>query len=166
MGTQDQIRRPAGAPESAGGQFATASRPEAAVRIGDPLRPRVDAVRDFVERSAPVNLQDEHVLSREAARAGVRGALPGMAEVDFERHWISLEQAAVQLQRFALDEDGEEPDGAPLGDLCGVRIEDFRGYDDLDRPNEAGGYGYDWPAISEAVADAWSECCMNAPVLQ
>lgn len=157
MGAQDQTRNPAGAPESAGGRFATSSRSEAAVRIGDPLRPQVDAVRDLVERSAPVNLHDEHVLSREAARAGVRGALPGLDDVEFESHWAGLEQAAVQLQRFALDEDGDEADGARLGDLCGVRIEDFRGYDGPDRLNEAGSSGYDWPAISEAAADAWSE---------
>jgi hypothetical protein len=157
MGAQDQIRRPVGAPESAGGQFATSSRSEQTVRIGDPLRRQVDAVRDLVERTAPVNLQDEHVLSREAARACVREALPHLDEPEFEAHWIGLERAAVQLQRFALDDDGKEPDGAPVGDLCGVRIEDFRGHDEPDRLDEAGSAGYDWPAISEAVADAWSE---------
>ncbi|GAB3176153.1 hypothetical protein GCM10027059_50580 [Myceligenerans halotolerans] len=121
------------------------------------LRPDVDEVEELVERAAPVNIREEYVLSREAARAGVREVLADLADGEFERHWAGLEQAAVQRQRFALDEDGQEADGAAAADLCGVDIEDFRGFDAADRAGEGPGAGYDWPALSEAVADAWGE---------
>jgi hypothetical protein len=154
MNAETQPRQPSGQP--AGGQFAPGARPENGVGlVGDT---RQETLLGLVEDAFPAkeDAGQPWVTDRVKAQRAARAVLPAMPDHDFfDVHWFGIESAAMQVQRFADDADGEEAANAAPGDTLGVDLGVFAVDCEPDRPGENGYTGYDSVGYAQAIAEEW-----------
>ena len=154
MSTRNLTRQPAGVP--VGGQFAATQRTETGTALTG--RTPEAVLQGFADDAFP-QVEDAEagwVISRVQARRDARTVLADLSDKDFyDRHWFGIESAAMQVQRFADDVDGEEAAAAAPGDTLSVDISDYAEWNEPDRPGENGYTGYNFPGFAAAVTDAW-----------
>lgn len=143
-------------PRDAGGQFGRVPLSQNTSLPGPSTSSTLGLLMD---RAFPPVCEAESVtpLTRLEAQREARGMLDALTEDEFfNDYWFGIESAAMQRQRFADDEYGEEAASASPADTLGVDLGDFFGIDGPDRHGENGSAGYDFPAFAQEVADQWS----------